>query len=398
LPASLPREAVALERSTLADWVGGAAALLEPLVQALGRHVLAGGYLHGDDTPVPVLEPGRGKTRTARLWTYVRDERPWAGSGATAVLFRYSPDRKGEHPRAHLKSFAGVLHADGYAGFEGLYAAGGIREAACWAHVRRKFYDLHAATRSQVAAEALERIGMLYQIEASIRGQPAQARRAARQARAGPLLVELKAWMQQQLARVSAKSALALALRYALARWQALVAYCEDGRIEIDNNAAERALRAVALGRRNYLFAGSDAGGERARSRGVSAGGARAHRRSSRQPDRGAAAVAAGRGKRTGPASRGVRTPASASGGHTAWLPAIEEYVSDLKGQISVGAIGPIACAAVASDPHGMPVALVRQPGESVKELLERLDRHLRVALDHDEYTDEINPPLPSRR
>jgi hypothetical protein len=264
LPASLPRETVALERSTLADWVGGAAALLEPLVQALGRHVLAGGYLHGDDTPVPVLEPGRGKTRTARLWSYVRDERPWAGSGATAVLFRYSPDRKGEHPRAHLKSFAGVLHADGYAGFEGLYAAGGIREAACWAHVRRKFYDLHAATRSQVAAEALERIGMLYQIEASIRGQPAQARRAARQARAGPLLVELKAWMQQQLARVSAKSALALALRYALARWQALVAYCEDGRIEIDNNAAERALRAVALGRKNYLFAGSDAGGERA--------------------------------------------------------------------------------------------------------------------------------------
>ena len=258
------REGVELERSTLADWVGGAAALLDPLVQALGRHVLAGVTVHGDDTPVPVLEPGRGKTRTGRLWTYVRDERPWAGGGPPAVLFRFSPDRKGEHPRAHLKHFAGVLHADGYAGFEGLYASGGIREAACWAHVRRKFYDLHVATRSALAAQALERIGELYEIEADIRGKPPQVRREERQARAGPLLGHLKTWMQEQLARVSAKSALGLALRYALARWEALVAYCEDGHIEIDNNAAERALRAVALGRKNYLFAGSDAGGERA--------------------------------------------------------------------------------------------------------------------------------------
>jgi transposase len=258
------REGVALERSTLADWVGQAAVLLDPLVQALGRHVLAGVTVYGDDTPVPVLEPGRGKTRTGRLWTYVRDERPWAGGAPPAVLFRYAPDRKGEHPRAHLKRFTGVLHADGYAGFEGLYAGGRIREAACWAHVRRKFYDLYAATRSALAAQALERIGALYAIEADIRGRPPQVRREARQARAGPLLGQLKAWMQAQLTRVSAKSALGLALRYALARWEALEAYCEDGHIEIDNNAAERALRAVALGRKNYLFAGSDAGGERA--------------------------------------------------------------------------------------------------------------------------------------
>jgi transposase len=258
------REAVELERSTLADWVGGAAALLEPLVQALGRHVLGGVTVHGDDTPVPVLEPGRGSTRTGRLWTYVRDERPWGGGGPPAVLFRFSPDRKGEHPREHLKHFAGVLHADGYAGFEGLYAGGGIRGAACWAHVRRKFYDLHAATRSALAAQALERIGALYEIEASLRGQPPEARRVQRQARAGPLLASLKAWMQEQLVQVSAKSALGLALRYALTRWEALVGYCEDGHIEIDNNAAERALRAVALGRKNYLFAGSEAGGERA--------------------------------------------------------------------------------------------------------------------------------------
>jgi hypothetical protein len=157
-----------------------------------------------------------------------------------------------------------VLHADGYAGFEGLYAGGGIRGAACWAHVRRKFYDLHAATRSALAAQALERIGALYEIEASLRGQPPEARRVQRQARAGPLLASLKAWMQEQLVQVSAKSALGLALRYALTRWEALVGYCEDGHIEIDNNAAERALRAVALGRKNYLFAGSEAGGERA--------------------------------------------------------------------------------------------------------------------------------------
>jgi transposase len=260
------REAVALERSTLADCVGGAAALLDPLVEALARYVVGTSYLHGDDTPVPVLEPGRGKTKTGRLWTYVRDGRPWADSAAPAVLFRYSPDRRGEHPEAHLKSFSGILQADGYAGFDRLYEDKDkrIREAACWAHVRRKFYEIYESNHSPVAAEALTRIGKLYQIEETIRGRPAEERCAVRQARAGPLLEELQTWFEATLAKVSAKSALAIAIRYALTRWAALVRYRDDGHIEMDNNAAERALRAVALGRKNYLFAGSDAGGERA--------------------------------------------------------------------------------------------------------------------------------------
>jgi transposase len=267
------REGVELTRSTLADCVGGAAALLDPLIEALARYVVASPTLHGDDTPVPVLEPGRGKTRTGRLWTYVRDGRPWGDTAAPAVLLRYSPDRRGEHPAAHLKRFTGILHADGYAGFERLYQqqtnhpdqnAPRIREAACWAHVRRKFYDIHEANCSPLAAEALARIGALYAIEATIRGRPPEERRAARQARAGPHLEQIKTWFEATLAQVSTKSALAIAIRYALTRWVALVRYRDDGRIEIDNNAAERALRAVALGRKNYLFAGSDAGGERA--------------------------------------------------------------------------------------------------------------------------------------
>ncbi|HET8548922.1 MAG TPA: IS66 family transposase [Bryobacteraceae bacterium] len=258
------RQGVELERSTLADCVGGAAALLEPLVEALARYTLEAGYLHGDDTPVPVLEPGRGSTKTGRLWTYVRDGRPWAEEASPAVFFRYSPDRKGERAESHLKNFTGVLHADAYAGFDRLYEAGRITEAACWAHVRRKFFDIHESNGSPVAAEALARIRALYEIEEAIRGRPPDERRAARQARAGPMLSELRTWLEATLAKVSAKSALAVAIRYALSRWTALVRYCDDGHIEIDNNAAERALRAVALGRKNYLFAGSDAGGERA--------------------------------------------------------------------------------------------------------------------------------------
>ena len=182
------REGVALERSTLADCVGGAAALLDPLVEALARYVVASPNLHGDDTPVPVLEPGRGKTKTGRLWTYVRDDRPWADSAAPAVLFRYSPDRRGEHPESHLKAFSGILQADGYAGFERLYEDGRILEAACWAHVRRKFYEIYESNRSPVAAEALARIGKLYEIEEAIRGRPPEERRTVRQARAGPVL------------------------------------------------------------------------------------------------------------------------------------------------------------------------------------------------------------------
>jgi len=258
------REGVELERSTLADWVGGTSALLSPLVEALRRHIMAAAKLHADDTPVPVLAPGNGKTKTGRLWTYVRDDRPAGDTTPAAVWFAYTPDRKGEHPQAHLSKFTGTLQADGYAGFDQVYEAGHIQEAACWAHVRRKFYDLHAAHKSPVAAEAMQRIGALYAIEKEIRGRSPEERRAIRNERARPLLEALKLWLEETLCKLSRKSDTALAVRYALGRWEALLRYVNDGRIEIDNNAAERALRTVALGRKNYLFAGSDAGGERA--------------------------------------------------------------------------------------------------------------------------------------
>ena len=257
------REGLELDRSTLADWVGGASELLEPLVRSLGRYVMRATKLHGDDTPVPVLCPGRGTTKQGRLWTYVRDDRPAASPDPPAVLFRYSPDRKGERPKAHLAPFTGVLQADAYAGFDRLYGER-IQEAACWAHVRRKFYDIHVAHASPIAAEALDRIGRLYGIEAEIRGRPPDERAEVRQARAGPELEALHAWLHTIMAKLSKKSELALAIRYALSRWSALTRYRDDGRLEIDNNAAERALRAVALGRKNWLFAGSDEGGERA--------------------------------------------------------------------------------------------------------------------------------------
>jgi len=257
------REGLDLDRSTLADWVGGASELVEPLVRSLGRYVMSATKLHGDDTPVPVLCPGRGTTKQGRLWTYVRDDRPAASTEPPAVLFRYSPDRKGERPKAHLAPFTGVLQADAYAGFDRLYGER-IQEAACWAHVRRKFYDIHVAHASPIAAEALDRIGRLYGIEAEIRGRPPNERAAVRQARAGPELDSLHAWLHTIVAKLSKKSELALAIRYALSRWTALTRYRDDGRLEIDNNAAERALRAVALGRKNWLFAGSDEGGERA--------------------------------------------------------------------------------------------------------------------------------------
>jgi transposase len=258
------REGVELERSTLADWVGGTSALLAPLVEALRRHVMAATKLHADDTPVPVLAPGNGKTKTGRLWTYVRDDRPAGDATPAAVWFGYTPDRKGEHPKAHLSNFTGTLQADGYAGFDQIYEAGRIQEAACWAHVRRKFYDLHAAHKSPVAAEAMERIGALYAIEKEIRGRSPEERREVRNARARPFLESLKQWLEATLCKLSRKSDTALAVRYALGRWEALLRYLDDGGIEIDNNAAERALRVVALGRKNCLFAGSDAGGERA--------------------------------------------------------------------------------------------------------------------------------------
>lgn len=260
------RAGVELERSTLADWVGQCSALLRPLVNALNRYVLAGEKIHADDTPVPVLAPGEGKTKTGRLWPYVRDDRPAGDASPPAVWFAYSPNRKGEHPQAHLKSFAGILQADAFGGYQALYADGKILEAACWAHARRNFFELHKAHASPIAAEALKRIASLYEIEAEVRGQLPDHRRQVREARAGPLLADFHVWMSETLRKISQKSALADAMRYALTRWPALTRYVSDGRIEIDNNAAERALRTVALGRKNYLFAGSDAGGERAAS------------------------------------------------------------------------------------------------------------------------------------
>ncbi len=261
------RSGVNIDRSTMAGWVDQGDALLDPLVAALGRYALAGAKVHADDTPVKVLDPGRGRTKTGRLWVYVRDDRPAASTDPPAVWFQYSPDRKGEHPQRHLNSFRGILQADAYGGWGKLYEKGHIREAACWAHARRPFWDLHLSlgrAPGTVAEQALQRIAALYKIEADLRGQVPEERRQQRQARAGPLLKELHAWLSAMVGRVSAKSELAAAIGYSLTRWQALTRYLEDGRIEIDNNAAERALRGVSLGRKNYLFMGSDAGGARA--------------------------------------------------------------------------------------------------------------------------------------
>jgi hypothetical protein len=247
------RQGVELERSTLADWVQGCSKLLDPLVEVLRRYVMAAGKLHADDTRVPVLAPGQGKTKTGRLWTYVRDDRPAGDTAAPAVWFAYSPDRGGEHPVRHLRKFRGALQADGR-----------IQEVACWAHVRRKFYDLEQAHASPLAREALQRIAALYAIEDEIRGRPPDERQQVRQTRARPLLQSLHDWFEASLKMLSRKSDTTVAIRYALTLWPALTRYCDNGRLEIDNNAAERSLRAVTLGRKNYLFAGSDAGGERA--------------------------------------------------------------------------------------------------------------------------------------
>jgi transposase len=261
------REGVQIDRSTMAGWVDHCEQLLDPLVAALGRYVMAAGKVHADDTPVKVLQPGAGKTRQGRLWVYVRDDRPAGGFAPPAAWFRYSPNRKGEHPRAHLKGFCGTLQADAYGGWNQIYAGGAVVEAACWAHARRPWWDLYCETgksEDSIAAQALGRIRALYEIEDDIRGQPPDVRRGQRQARAGPLLEAMHAWLSGLLGRVSAKSQIAQAIGYSLVRWCSLTRYVDDGTIEIDNNAAERALRGVALGRSNYLFMGSDAGGERA--------------------------------------------------------------------------------------------------------------------------------------
>ena len=263
------RDGVDLDRATLASWVGKAAWLVEPLADRIGRHVMAGSVIHADDTPVPVLAPGNGKTKEGRFWIYLRDERPHAGIGPPAVLYRYTPDRKGERCREHLAAFHGHLHADGYPGFAKLYEEkdgkpAPVTEVACWAHVRRKFFDEHKSHGSPIAGEALAKIGELFDIERGFAGKPPGQRQAARMAKAKPKLDVLAVWMDAQLQLIPGKSDLAGAIRYARSRWEALTCYCADGRLEISNNAAENAVRPVSLGRKNWLFAGSDAGGERA--------------------------------------------------------------------------------------------------------------------------------------
>jgi transposase len=264
------RQGVDLDRSTMADWMGSAAALLRPLVEAIRQHVCAGPVLHADDTTVPVLAPGLGRTKTGRLWAVVRDERTWAGAAPPAAFYCYSPDRRGERAEALLGQCRGFLHADGYGGFNSLYACdpktglARLTEVACWAHARREIYEVYEATAAPLAKEALDRIAELFAIEARINGRVPAERLAVRQQEAVPLLAELETFLHKALSQISGKSTLAKAIRYSLSRWPALTRYTTDGRLEMTNNAVERAIRPLALTRKNYLFAGSDSGGIRA--------------------------------------------------------------------------------------------------------------------------------------
>jgi transposase len=260
------RERVDLDVSTLADWVGACAATLMPLVEAIQRHVFAAERIHADDTTVPVL--AKGKTRTGRLWTYVRDDRPFGGRDPPAAAFFYSPDRGGEYPEQHLANYAGLMQADAYAGFNRLYEAnrkgGPIIEAACWAHARRKFFDLARLQKAPIAIEAVARIDALFAIEREINRLTPQERSAVRAERSRPLVAELESWLRMQRGNLSRKSETAKAIDYSLKRWTALSRFIDDGRLCMSNNAAEREIRAVALGRHNWTFAGSDEGGRRA--------------------------------------------------------------------------------------------------------------------------------------
>jgi transposase len=263
---SFAREGIELDVSTLADWVGACTASLAPLNELIRRHVLAAERLHGDDTTVPVL--AKNKTVIGRLWTYVRDDRPFAGPDPPAALFCYSRNRSGEHPGRHLAGYAGILQADAYAGFGDLYDAtrkpGPITEAACWSHGRRKFFELADLRKAPLAIEAVRRIDAIFAIEREINGLAAEQRLAVRQKSVKPLVDELKAWMLTERTWLSRHADIAKAIDYMLKRWPAFTRFLDDGRICLSNNAAERALRGVALGRRAWLFAGSDRGGERA--------------------------------------------------------------------------------------------------------------------------------------
>jgi len=258
------RDGIDLDRSTLSDWVGKSAALLEPLADAIGRHVQRGQAIFADDTPIKMQAPGNGKTKTARIWTYVRDERPWAGDDPPAAWYRFTVDRKGEHPTRHLAKYKGWMHADGYAGFNDLYRSGKVREVACMAHIRRKFTDVFQSEGSIIAEEAIKRIAGLYGVEKDARGQLPKERVRLRQARAKPIFDDLEAWLHAQLPKISGKSELAKAIRYALTRMKRLRPYLDHGFLEIDNNSAERAMKPIALGRKNYLFVGSEGGGKSA--------------------------------------------------------------------------------------------------------------------------------------
>ena len=260
------REGIELDVSTLADWVGAAAATLMPLVDVIRAHVFAAARIHADDTTVPVL--AKGKTRIGRLWTYVRDDRPFAGPDPPAAVFFYSPDRGGEHPQQHVAGFAGLMQADAYAGFSRLYEAdrkgGPVIEAACWAHGRRKFFDLARLNKAPIAAEAVKRIDALFAIERGINGLAPQERLRVRQEHSRPLVDELQTWLREQRAKVSKHNDTGKAIDYLLKRWDAFTRFLDDGRLCLSNNAAERELRTVAVGRKNWTFAGSDEGGRRA--------------------------------------------------------------------------------------------------------------------------------------
>ena len=260
------REGADLDVSTLADWVGAAAATLMPLVEVVRARVFAAARIHADDMTVPVL--AKSKTRTGRLWTYVRDDRPFGGCDPPAAIFFYSPDRSAKHPEEHLAGYTGLMQADAYAGFNRLYDArrkpAPIIEAACWAHARRSFFDLARLDKAPIAVEAVERIDALFIIEREINGLSPDKRVAARQQRSRPLVVALETWLREQRAKLSGQSKTAQAIAYCLTRWDALTRFLDDGRLCVSNNAAEREIRAVALGRKNWTFAGSDAGGRRA--------------------------------------------------------------------------------------------------------------------------------------
>ena len=256
------REGVDLDRSTMADWVGRSTALLEPLADEIGRIVRRGNALFADGTPVKMQAPGNKKTKTARVWTYVRDERPWSGSSPPCAWYQFTIDRKGEHPVSHLAGYKGWVHADGYSGFNGLFDENKADEMACMAHVRRKFVDVFTSQGNAIAEEAIRRIAELYAVEKEVRGTSPAARVALRQARAKPIFDDLEAWLHAQLPKISGKSPLAQAIRYALGRMPKARPYLENGHLELDNNTAERAVKPVAIGRKNWMFAGSEGGGK----------------------------------------------------------------------------------------------------------------------------------------